>query len=51
MERSAAKLWLALLTMQAMSGGVKSTIMCQDIVMTLERPFAAVVSARRARVG
>jgi len=31
--------------MQATSGGIKSTIMCQDIVMTLKRPFAVVVSS------
>jgi len=43
--RSAAKLWLALLTMQATSGGSNSTIMCQDMVMTLATPLRAVVSS------
>ena len=42
--RSAAKLKLASLTTQATSGGVNSTIMCHDIVMTLSRPRWAVVS-------
>src|ERR1017187_9189331 len=42
--RSAAKLKLALLTTQAISGGSNSTIMCQDIAMTLARPLWAVVS-------
>jgi hypothetical protein len=35
---------LALLTTQATSGGSNSTIMSQDIVMTLARPLRAVVS-------
>ena len=42
--RKAAKLKSASLTMQTMSGGSKSTIMCHDIVMTLARPLSAVVS-------
>src|ERR1019366_81852 len=37
--RNAAKLWLALLTTQATSGGSNSTIICQDIVITLTRPL------------
>jgi hypothetical protein len=42
--RNAAKLKSAPLTTQATNGGSNSTIMCQDIVMTLARPLWAVVS-------
>jgi hypothetical protein len=35
---------LALLTTQATCGGSNSTIMCQDMVMTLARPLRTVVS-------
>jgi hypothetical protein len=42
--RNAAKLWSAELTIQATSGGLNSTIMCHDMVMTLLRPPWAVVS-------
>ena len=48
--RSAAKLWSRLLTMQAIKGGSKSTIICQDIVMTLARPLCAVVNRTTAPV-
>src|SRR5664280_408100 len=37
--RNAAKLKSALLTTQATSGGSNSTIICQDIAMTLARPL------------
>jgi hypothetical protein len=33
-----------LLTTQATNGGVNSTIVCQDIAMTLARPLRAVVN-------
>jgi hypothetical protein len=42
--RKAAQLQSAGLTTQAISGGSNSTIMCQDIVMTLARPLRAVVN-------
>jgi hypothetical protein len=44
-ERSAVRLWLAVQTMRATSGEIKSTIMCLNIVMTLTRPLADVVSS------
>ena len=44
-RRSALKEWLRLLTMQAICGGVNSTIMCQDMVMTFGTPRWLVASS------
>jgi hypothetical protein len=43
LERKAANEWFALLTTQAIKGGSNSTIMCQDMVMTLAADLVAVV--------